>query len=130
MIPVVEIIGRLRTITDIEILDCYVPKKPPDAYVVFYDDAPEQYPSRAVAVADRARYLFRVVCVGRDANETRSVVAKVQAMLTNWRIPNTNASWLSPQPDGAPILRDDEVASDIRFSQTLVYAVHTSRSNP
>lgn len=128
MTAAVEVLGRLRTIPDVQVFDSYIPDTPPGAYVMFWDDTPAQYPSRAIGIADRSRWEFQAVCVGRDPNQCRYVVELVQAKLTNWRIPNMNGSWVCPQADSAPTLRSESVSNDIRFSQTLSYAVYTSRS--
>lgn len=123
------VLGRLRTLQRITVLDGEVKETPTGSYVVFYDDAPQLSSRNLAGVANRFAWRFQTVCVGRDAAETRWVVGQVLAALTNWRLlPDRASSWITPQSDGAPILRDDSVAGDIRFSQTLTFRLTTTRS--
>lgn len=123
------VLDRLRTLPDLEVLDGEVTQTPLGAYVVFYDDAPRLTSRSHAGVANRLGWRFQTVCAGRDAAETRWVVGQVLGSLANWRpLPDRSASWIVPQPDGAPILRDDSVAGDTRFSQTLTFRLTTTRS--
>ncbi|GAA1436307.1 hypothetical protein GCM10009616_35770 [Microlunatus lacustris] len=123
------VLDRLRMLPRIEVLDGEVKKTPAGAYVVFYDDAPRLSSRTLAGRANRAAWRLQTVCVGRDAAETRWVVGQILSTLTNWRpLQDRAASWITPQSDGAPILRDDSVAGDIRFSQTLTFRLTTTRS--
>lgn len=111
------------------VLDNEVKATPPGRYVVFYDEAPRLRPSGTGGDFRRQSWTFRTVCVGRDAGETRHVVRLVHALLVGWRPRPTDSATgaIVPVADGAPILRDDSVPGDIRFSQTLTWRVASSR---
>lgn len=122
------VLERLGALPGLTVLDGGVPVTPPGAYVVFYGAAPALTATRLAGTASSLRWTFQLVCAGRDAAEVRHVVELVLASLTNWRPAGRETSWLSPQPDGAPILRDDSVPGDIRYSQTLTFRLTTTRS--
>lgn len=123
------VLGRLATIPGLTVLDGQVSSTPAGAYAVFYDDAPRLTSRSLDGTSNRASTTFYVVCAGRDPGETRWVVSQVLGALVNWRpLPSRSSSWLTLVPNGAPLLPDESVAGDVRFSQTLTFRHTTTRS--
>lgn len=106
------------------------PILPASQYVVVYTDAPRLTPGALSADFRRQGLGFRVVCVGRDAGEARDATSWALSRLAGFRpIPTDRTTGkLAPVPDGAPILADRSVPGDIRYSQTLVFNLATTRS--
>lgn len=122
-----DVLARLGGISGLSVLDSDVSVTPAGAYAVFYDDAPGLPIDRLVGSPGRLGWTFRVVVAGRDGNECRYFAGLVLDRLTGWRLPSAG-SLIRPMPDGAPMIRDDSVRGDIRFSLTLVFRVSANRS--
>ncbi len=111
------------------ILDGEVKTTPAGEYVVIYTDTPRLSGRLS---ADYAKQLlrWRAMCVGRNAGEARHVASWVVSRLVGWRpVPeDRTVGVVAPIPDGAPVLPDRSVPGDVRFSQTLVFTLTTTRS--
>jgi hypothetical protein len=105
-----------------------VPEKPPGAYAVLYFGAGSSYGTRLAGRPDELRWTFRVVCAGYSERQVLNTVDLVRARLTGFRLLDANGPMLTELEDDPSLLRDDSVASDIRFSFTLTYRLHTTRS--
>lgn len=120
------VLARLRGMRGVAVLDGVVSSTPPGPYVVFYDAAPRLTARSLAGVANRLGWTFQLVCAGRDPDETRYLVGLALGLLKNWRpTAERAASWLVPVPDGAPIITDESVPGDTRFSQTLTFRLTT-----
>lgn len=106
------------------------PVLPAGEYIVLYTDAPQLTPGRLTSDYRRQMLAFRPVCVGRDAGEARDAASWALSRLSGWRpLPgDLTVGKLAPVPDGAPVLPDRSVPGDIRYSQTLVFHLATTRS--
>lgn len=122
--------GRLERSTT-TVLDGEVPPSMAACqYLVFYDDAPRLRPGALTSDFRRQGLRFRIVCAGRDAGEVRDATSWTLTRLAGWRpLPDDRTvGAIGTVPDGAPILPDRSVPGDVRFSQTLVFTVATTRS--
>lgn len=105
-----------------------VPDKPPGAYAVLYFGAGHAYASRLGGAHDNLRWTFRVVCAGYSESQVLNTVDRIRARLTGWRPTGGNGPMLRELEDDPSLLRDDSIATDIRFSVTLTYRLYTNRS--
>lgn len=123
------ILARLRRPTT-DVLDGGVDETPAGQYLVLYTDAPRVRNGRLAGEFLRQLLGFRTVCAGRDAGEARDAASWALSRLAGWRpIPgDLTVGKLAPVPDGAPILPDRSVPGDVRYSQTLVFHLATTRS--
>lgn len=122
------VLTLLKTL-DPAVLDAGVGEVPAGPYYSFYDSAPRTRAGR-LSTGDRAAtYLFRLVCVGRDANEARHVVQQAVALLHGRRLDPADraAGPLQLIPESAPIIPDRDVRGQTRYSQTLAFVIHYQR---
>lgn len=103
---------------------------PAGQYLVVYTDGPRLRAGRLVADFRRQILGFRVVCAGRHPGEARDGASWALSRLVRWEpVPgDPTVGLVAPVPDGAPILPDTSVPTDIRYSQTLVFSLAASRS--
>lgn len=113
---------RLKTGEGYASYDGSVPASPPAAYAVYYPTTGGY--SRGRHGSQQSDYLwgFRVVCAGSSRAQVFGTVKRVRARFLNYHLdPSPASSPLQEEDIDAPLLRDDSVPSDIRFSQTLLY---------
>jgi hypothetical protein len=106
-----------------------VPDKPPSGYVTVYPGVGNAHADN-MATDGRVRWTCRLVCSGFGPQQTLDVVDSVRARLTGWApYPDTpSAGRLFEVDEDAPLLPDDTVPGDTRFSLTLTYRLYTNRS--
>jgi hypothetical protein len=95
---------------------------------VFYFGAGSTQVSRLGGSPSNLRWTFRVVCAGYSERQVLNTVDLIRARLTGWRPTGVNGPLLVELEDDPSLLRDDSVASDIRYSLTLTYRLYTTRS--
>lgn len=103
--------------------------RPAKGYVVLYFGGGAPFPDRQASGANRLRWTFRAKCVGYTDDQCLLVADKVRDLLLHWSPdPGPSADWLTEVDDDPPLLRDDSVSSDLRYSITPVYTLTTARS--
>lgn len=109
--------------------DGAVPATPASAYVVGYPSPGAARRDRLTQRHTRLQFDVWLVCVGRSTSQCVNTVQIVRDLLTDWRpdllLP---ASALAEQDNDAAVIRDESDLSDIRYSFTLQYRMHTARS--
>jgi hypothetical protein len=107
-----------------------VPDSPPSAYVVGYPNPGIAYGDRLKHAHNRVQFDAYLVCVGRSTSQCVNTAQIVRGLLADWRPDDSgSASALVEQGDGAPLIKDETSnQADIRWSHTLHYRMHTSRS--
>lgn len=119
---------RLSATVGFSSFDGVAPSTPPGAYAVYYPSAGAYVRERHGGTQSGYRWAFRVVCAGSSRAQVLGTVKRVRARLLNYPLdPSPASSPLQEDEFEAPLLRDDSVPSDIRFSQTLLFYL-TNRS--
>lgn len=123
------VLARLLTVTGVTVYDGKVPTTPVGAYVVFYGNAGIAANEGMASTPNGLRWGFYLVVAGTLPGQVRTAVDRVREALTGFRIDTAAAaSPLNEDDLRSPMLRDDTVQSDVRFSQTLYYRLSASRS--
>lgn len=119
--------NRAKTETRIDTFVGNGPDKATRDYVVLYPSRSKLASSRQSGSQGDHRFTLRAVCVGlyKPSNCLR-VVNLVSALFCNWSpVPDEDTSWLEEMDDDPPLLRDDSVPGDVRYSLTLRYTLTT-----
>lgn len=98
-----------------------VAETPAGAYVVLYFTGGHSFATRLVARPDRLRWTFRAVCVGESDEQALNTADLLRARFAGWRPLGPHGPQLVEVDDAAPLLRDDSVPNDVRFSNTLTF---------
>lgn len=104
------------------------PEKPTRNYTVLYFDAGSPFSTRNSGGQTDLGWGFRAVCVGLYAPANCLFVVKhLRSLFKNWSpVPSEEfTSWFTEENDGAPLIRDDEIPGDLRYSLTLRYTLTT-----
>ena len=104
------------------------PDQPARNYVVLHFPAGDAFGTRLGGGQESLGWGFRAVCVGlRTDDNCLFVVQLMRSLFRNWSpAPSEDfTSWLSEESDGAPLIKDDEIPSDLRYSLTLRYTLTT-----
>lgn len=125
-----KIADRLTGDTRFAFYDGNVPDSPASAYVAGYPNPGSTYGDRLKQGSNRMQNDFYLVCVGRSTRQCLNTAAIVRSLLSEWKPDESaDASALVEQPDGAPLIKDETSnQADIRWSHTLHYRMHNSRS--
>jgi hypothetical protein len=103
--------------------------RPDRNYVVLMYSAGITYPRNLAGSANTLLFRFRAMCVGYSDGDCLWVADKIRGLFTNWRpLEDRAASWLTEEQDDAPVLRDESMINDVRFSLTLRFRITTTRS--
>lgn len=106
-----------------------IPDRPPRNYVVLMFSAGITYPETLAASASTLLWRFRAMAVGWSDAECLWVADKVRDLFCNWRPSSDRAvSWFTEEQDDAPVLRDESMINDVRYSLTLRFRLTTPRS--
>lgn len=102
---------------------------PTGAYLVLQFGAGSLTSRRLDGQARLLRWTFRAVCAGRSDVQVLNTVDRVRARLAGWRpLPGRASGALVELELDPPLLRDDSVPNDVRYSLTLTYRLTTPRS--
>lgn len=113
---------RLNGTTGLTAFDGVAPATPPGGYAVYYPSAGSYGSTRQGGGQSGYRWGFRVVCAGSSRAQVFGTVKRVRARFLNHQLdPSPSSDPLQEDDLDPPLLRDDSVPSDIRFSQTLFY---------
>lgn len=98
------------------------------AYVVLYFGGGAPTGARLDGQARRLRWSFRAVCAGRSDAQALETVDRVRARLAGWRpLPDQPSAGRLVEADlDAPLIRDDSVPNDVRYSVTLTFTLYTT----
>lgn len=108
--------------------DVVVPSTPGVAYVVGYPTPGVARAARLVGSHSRIQFDIRLVCVGRSPAQCLNTVQIVRDLLVDWHPdPAVVASGLAEVDNAASLIRDETSLTDVRFSFTLQYRLHTGR---
>lgn len=124
-----NVLARLNTLPNVSVYDSKVPSTPGGLYVVFYGNSGHSVSTSMAGTSDSLTWTFYVIVAGTLPAQVRSGVDRVRTALTGFRL--DAAAWAGPLNEvdlQAPMLRDDSVENDVRFSQTLYFRLSTSRS--
>jgi hypothetical protein len=121
------VLGVLEELPNLDVYDSQVPDTPPQAYAVFYPGAGSIYPVRLADLGSRLDWDCRVVCCGRTPGQARRAADQTRAALSGRRL-DGGLVLVEDRNLNAPMLRDDTVPSDIRFSHTLRFKTSAARS--
>lgn len=103
-----------------------VKARPPQPYVSLYFGGGINYADRLVDTAQNLTWSFRAICVGFSDDQALFVVGCVRDLFTNWRPESSRATgWFTEAPDDPPLIRDDAVTNDVRFSITPRFTITT-----
>jgi hypothetical protein len=79
--------------------------------------------------SDTLLWRFRAQCVGFSDRDCLGVASRMRTLFTNWRpLEDRGASWFTEEQDDAPMLRDESMPRDVRFSTLLRFRLTTTRS--
>jgi hypothetical protein len=115
--------ARSRTATSFLTYRGVIPTRPEKGYAALMFGAGSPYGDRLVASTNSLAWSFRAMCVGYSDGQCLFVAEKFDALILNWR-PDGGA-WFSRTPDDPPVIKDDSVAEDVRYSLTLRYTLTT-----
>lgn len=116
--------ARSRTATTFETYRGLISQKPAKGYVSLLFGAGSPFGDRLAGTVNALTYSFRAVAVGYSDGQCLYVAEKFDALFLNWR-PLGTGPWFSRTPDDPPVIRDDSVAEDVRYSLTLRYTLTT-----
>lgn len=104
-----------------------VPTRPAKGYASFYFGGGTPSADRLYNATVNLGWGFRVICVGYDDDEALRVVGRIRALYTNWRPypDDRSVGWFTEAPDDPPLIRDDSVPNDIRYSLTPRFTITT-----
>jgi hypothetical protein len=80
---------------------------------------------RLAGTPNSLAWSFRAMCVGYSDAQCLYVVEKLDALFIGWRPLAANGPWFSRTQDDPPVIRDDSVAEDVRYSLTARYTLTT-----
>lgn len=97
--------------------------RPAKGYVSLLFGAGSAYGDRMAATPNVLGWSFRAMCVGYTDDQCLFVASKFRARFNGWRpIPDSAAAgWLVEARDDAPLIKNDDVIDDVRYSLTLRY---------
>lgn len=102
-----------------------VTSRPAKGYVSLYFGGGVNYAEAIAGTATGLTWSFRAVCVGYDDDQCLYVLGKVRGLFINWRpVEARSAGWFTEAPDDPPLIKDDSVANDVRFSITPRFTIN------
>ena len=121
-------LARLQAMTWPPVYDGLPPATmPANGYAVLYGGAGAIERDRASDIGSMIRWTPRVVCAGKNPDQAGNIADHVRDQLIGWQ-PDPAGAVLTEVALDAPLLRDDSMPQDIRFSITLQFTTTTSRS--
>jgi hypothetical protein len=121
--------ARAKTDTAILTYRGMIPTRPTRNYTVLLFSAGITYPEALAATSDTLLWRFRAMAVGWSEADCLWVADRLRQLFTNWRpLSSRAASWVTEEQDDAPVLRDESVINDVRYSLTLRFRITTPRS--
>lgn len=104
-----------------------VTSKPAKGYVSLYFSGGRPYADRLFDTATALTWSFRAVCVGYTDDQCMYVLEKLRGLFQNWRpFPDDrDTGWFTEAPDDPPLLKDDSLSDDVRFSITPRFTITT-----
>lgn len=115
--------ARSNTATSFLTYRGVIPARPSKGYVSLLFGAGSPFGDRLAGNVNSLAWSFRVMCVGYSDGQCLFVAEKFDALFLNWR--PLSGSWFSRTPDDPPVIKDDSVAEDVRYSLTLRYTLTT-----
>lgn len=104
----------------------YVDSRPSKGYVSLYFGGGINYRDTLAQSATELRWSFRALCVGYDDDQCLYVLGKVRGLFEGWRPTDDRfASPFTEAPDDPPLLKDDRVSGDVRYSITPRFTINT-----
>jgi hypothetical protein len=116
--------GRSRTASEFLTYRGLIAERPAKGYASLLFGAGSPFGDRLTGTANAFSWSFRAVCVGYSDAQCLYVAEKFDALFVNWR-PLGSGPWFTRTPDDPPVLKDDSVAEDVRYSLTLRYTITT-----
>lgn len=122
--------ARARTSTLFDTYRGVIQVRPGKNYVMLLFGAGAGYSDTLVGTATMLAWNFRALCVGFSDGDCLFVADRIRDLFSNWRpIPDSMASsWFTELRDEAPVLRDESMVNDVRWSLTLRFQLTTPRS--
>jgi hypothetical protein len=117
--------ARCRTSSSFLTYRGSIPAKPEKNYAVLMFGAGSPVGDRLAGSVNALAWSFRAMCVGYTDGQCLYVVEKLDALFIGWRPLASNGSWFSRTPDDPPVLKDDSVLGDVRYSLTARYTLTT-----
>jgi hypothetical protein len=117
--------ARSSTATEYLTFRGLIPAKPAKGYAALFLNGGSRFGDRLAGSINALGWSFRVMCVGYDSNQCLYVAEKFDAKFSGWRPLAANGPWFTQTPDDPPVIRDDSVVEDIRYSLTLRYTIPT-----
>lgn len=102
-----------------------IPTRPEKGYAALMFGAGSPYGDRLAASVNGLAWSFRAMCIGYSDAQCLYVVEKFDALFIGWRPLAANGPWFSRTPDDPPVIKDDSVAEDVRYSLTARYTLTT-----
>jgi hypothetical protein len=125
-----QVMAILDAMPNLDGYDSEVPETPARAYTVFYPGAGHGFGDRLADLGSKLYWDFRLVCCGMSPGQCRRATDQTRAAFLGVRL-DTGRATIPLREDrafNAPMLRDDSVPSDVRWSQTLHYYTSARRS--
>ena len=125
------VLTRLLTLdpASASVYDGVVPEHPTLPYVAYYANPGVALNARMARAPGRASWSFFAIAVGVSRSQCIWVSKKVRDLFVGWRPdPDGSASPLTEVDLGNDVLANDELPGDVRYSFTLRYTLHTTRS--
>lgn len=116
--------ARSRTSSSFLTYRGLISERPSKGYASLLFGAGSPQGDRLVGTATAFGWSFRAVCVGYSDAQCLYVAEKFDALFVNWR-PLGSGPWFTRTPDDPPVLKDDSVSEDVRYSLTLRFTITT-----
>lgn len=121
--------ARAETVSTFYTYRNQIAVRPPRNYVVLLFGGGVTQSGNLVGLADTLIWRFRALCVGFSDSECLWVADQIRSLFTNWRpLSSPAASAFVEEQDDAPVLRDESMINDVRYSLTLRFRFSTPRS--
>jgi hypothetical protein len=117
--------ARSRTASSFLTYRGLIASRPDKGYASLLFSAGRLYVDRLDGVQSQLGWSFRAVCVGYSDGQCLFVVEKIRALFVGWRPDGGVGPRFVEADDDPPLLKDDSVPEDVRYSLTLRYTLTT-----
>lgn len=120
-----QVEARSRTATSFLTYRGLIATKPEKGYVSLLFSGGRLYSDRLDGVQSSLGWSFRAICVGYSDSQCLYVAEKFRDLFVGWRPSGGVGPRFTEAGDDAPVIRDDSISEDVRYSLTLRYTLNT-----
>jgi hypothetical protein len=123
------LLARLTGTPGLAVYDAQIATNPPNTgWVIVYPGAGTPATTRLAPVATDLVWDATVVCCGRSRSQCLNTVSIVRSRLLGVRLDNARSSGRLTEEPAGPLLPDESIPAEPRFSLTLRYTSTHTRS--